>query len=146
MLFRSFRATRDGWDTTTMYNNTPGGNVYFVCKTVEGYILGGYLSISPKRSGYASDSNAFIFRLDSPIKGNPQVYNGWSLYQYSYYSASASHLNYFGFGGGHDLLFEDMSTVRVVNKSGSGASYQSIGPVNSSSTLYYNIVEFEVWS
>jgi len=141
-----FRATRDGWDTTTMYNNTPGGNVYFVCKTAEGYILGGYVSINPKQSaGYHSDSNAFIFRLDSPTKGNQQVYNGWSLYQYSYYVPSTGSLSTFAWGGGNDLKFTNMSTVTVRNSGGSGYSYQSIGPENGS-TYNYNIVEFEVWS
>ncbi|WGO98649.1 PEP_CTERM-anchored TLD domain-containing protein [Saccharophagus degradans] len=71
--------------------------------------VGGYTTLSWAGSGYAYDSEAFLFNLDTGEAQFTQNYNNYSIYRNANYFAT--------FGGGHDL-FGGIGTLGSYNGAG----------------------------
>ncbi len=88
-------------------------------KTTNGYIAGGYASVSWASYGsYVSDSNAFLFTLTNPSNIPLKLAvtaSGNALYDGPSYGPT--------FGNGHDLYISDGSNANTNSYSYSSSSY-----------------------
>ena len=100
-----YQVSRDGDRTSTFHNKVKGiAQTLTLVKTKAGYKCGGYTSVIWDQTGnYRKDELAFVFSLDKKKKytiKSGQVQNGILGY-----------INYFAFGGGHDLHINDQCTT-----------------------------------
>ena len=111
-----YRASRDGFRAANFHAKCDGvPNTLTIIKTTQGYVFGGYTTISWDQSGaYKNDSNAFIFSftniVNKPVK---MLYknDGYSTYCESNCGPT--------FGGGNDFYIGD-------NCNANGSSFSSL--------------------
>jgi hypothetical protein len=96
-----WRGSRDGFSSSVFHERCDNkGATLTIIKSSDGYIFGGYLSVSWNSSGkYISDSQAWIFSLNLPLINIAKF--KCKLPGYAAWGTSG---NCPVFGGGHDII------------------------------------------
>ncbi|XP_068706842.1 uncharacterized protein [Montipora foliosa] len=133
-----WRASRDGWKSSTFHSLCDGKGPTVTIIKVNQYIFGGYASISwgSQSCSYSYDATAFLFSL----RNKP----GWApttLTQTGRYSSSRAYSIYDcntrgpTFGGGHDLCISNLASSGTSSYSNLGYTYSPAAGYAYSSTF-----------
>ena len=128
-----WRASRDGWSSSTFHSNCDNKKPSVTIIKVGQYIFGGYTTVSWDGSGYNQASGSFIFSLrnkenrpsfKAPLKSQGTPY---AIYAGSNYGPT--------YGGGHDLYISSNAASNTNSHTDFGSTYQPPSGVSSANTI-----------
>jgi len=141
-----YQATKDGFDENQFHQkcNNKGPTVSVICST-EGYLFGGYISVSwtgPINS-YTYDSNAFLFLLKNAHGSLPT--------KFEVSTPSTAVYNEYGptFGSGHDIYLNSYANQNNTNYIGFPSSYidkLGLGKNTFTGSSIFTATEIEVFA